>query len=110
MPDLGELKDVMLARPGLAHERVSEGFKNMRYHISFPPEMEPSELLLGTIAREINRRRLSVKDVWAVVTMAMSRGRPTPVKDYGNGLFATVDDEHSLQVSGAHTGAGRGLW
>ena len=42
----------------------------LRYHVRFPPKVEPSEYLISKCAKKLEKRLLAVDDVWSTRTLA----------------------------------------
>ena len=42
----------------------------MRYHLSYPPDIEPADLVISRIANELSARAITVRDLTWVKTMA----------------------------------------
>ena len=59
--------DVLLPQPNL--DSIADIFWD-RYKIAYTPDVEPSDLLISRIVKEIEKRLLSLRDVWKVKTQA----------------------------------------
>ena len=59
--------DAILPQPEL--DSLADRFWS-RYHVTYPPEVNPSDLVLSRLSREISKRMLSVRDVWKIKTQS----------------------------------------
>ncbi len=78
-PDL----DMMLPQQDL--DDLTESFWR-RYHLNFDSEVMPSDALLSRCSRELQRRLLTVRDVWKVQTLAKELKGEKKTTDISEGL------------------------
>lgn len=85
--------DALLPQPRL--DGLQESFWN-RYHMAFPPEIAPCDALVSRLAREIEKRMLTVRDIWATRPLAHQLRTSRKRLKVAEHLHFTADEDDSV--------------
>ena len=62
-----------------------------RYHMTYPPDIEPADLLVSRLTRELDKRLLSLREVWKVRTLSFQLKAQRKRRHLGEDLYMIMD-------------------